>query len=112
MTTSTQKSRRRRARLVAAGLTTRGTERKQRPKTYDGWHKRHRKALAGRPCEFADETCQGRLEVALRHGANRLLVDLAEAARGKTGIYSEHVEDYRMLCVSHHVRYDEKGFAA
>lgn len=71
---------------------------------YGGIHKR---ARAGLPleCALADDTCRGRLEVALRHEATG---PLRRDNQGR-GWYSPVLEDYWRLCRSHHNRYDGKA---
>lgn len=71
---------------------------------YRGAHNRVARALAGQPCAHADDTCHGRMEIALRHDTPSEFVKLDPA-----GCYSPRVEHYLRLCHSHHVRYDTKG---
>lgn len=71
---------------------------------YSAVHLRARKVLP-LACALADDTCKGRLEVALRHGS------LPESRRRFSAVkdlwYSTSTDDYWRLCRSHHVRYDE-----
>jgi hypothetical protein len=72
---------------------------------YDGAHKR----LSGRlpqECAFADETCRGRIESALRHETppERLV---GAVGRHHGAHFSLHEEDYMSLCQNHHIRYDK-----
>jgi hypothetical protein len=64
---------------------------------YSGIHKRARAVLPAE-CSHADDTCKGYLEVALRPDA------VGPFREDKRGIYSPQIEDYRMLCRSHHNR--------
>jgi hypothetical protein len=68
---------------------------------YSGIHKRAR-AVLPRECANADQTCLGRLEVALRSDATGPL------RQDKRGWYSASIDDYFRLCRSHHNRYDGK----
>lgn len=68
---------------------------------YSGIHKRARAALPAE-CALADNTCNGRLEVALRRDAEGPL------RHDKRGLYSSSLDDYFRLCRSHHNRYDDK----
>jgi hypothetical protein len=73
--------------------------------TYNSTHKRHRRTLAPlTSCSMPDDTCSGRLEVALRHDApiERLLGTTDDRRR----FFSLDVADYLVLCANHHRRYD------
>lgn len=70
---------------------------------YSGIHKRAR-AVLPQACALEDETCMGKLEVALRREA---VGPFRWDTRGR-GRYSPRVEDYWRLCRSHHNRYDGK----
>jgi hypothetical protein len=72
--------------------------------TYAAVHGRMNKILP-KVCAMADETCKGRLEVALRyHGDIEV-----EGSREDGALFSVRVEDYWRLCRSHHARYDMFG---
>lgn len=51
-------------------------------------------------CAFKNETCDGRLEVALRKDSGTLWDERMQAWFGT------ELRDYWRLCQSHHVRYD------
>jgi hypothetical protein len=71
---------------------------------YTGAHKRARMVLKDDPCALSDESCRGRLEVALRADAPKERVFLDE----RRGIFyysgPDQREGYRRLCRSHHAR--------
>ncbi len=71
---------------------------------YNRVHGQAREALPS-VCEYADETCKGRLECALRKDAP---ADLVRTVEGRsTRYYIGSISDgYFRLCISHHARYD------
>jgi hypothetical protein len=69
---------------------------------YEGAHKRHRKALAGRPCAMQDESCRGKLHAALNHDADPSRLRVSHQGLS----YSTDSAAYLVLCVLHHRRYD------
>ena len=74
--------------------------------SYQVAHLRARKTLLPKACSQADETCKGRLEVALRKDAppGMLRVDGESGCRYYSGDNS--LSGYMWLCRSHHSRYD------
>ena len=77
--------------------------------SYQVAHLRARKTLLPKACSQADETCKGRLEVALRKDAppGMLRVDGESGCRYYSGDNS--LSGYMWLCRSHHSRYDGGG---
>lgn len=70
---------------------------------YRAVHARARRAFRGKPCDLADGTCRGRIEMALRDGLPAEL--LRTSPTGSVyygGLQTE--EGYRPLCRSHHSR--------
>lgn len=71
---------------------------------YSAVHARARRALKGMPCALEDDSCAGRMEVALRPNihADQLRTDPGD---GRLYFFGLNVTDgYRNLCRSHHAR--------
>jgi hypothetical protein len=71
--------------------------------TLSAAHYRARKVLPN-SCTLADETCKGRLEVALRKDAPPGMLRVESGLRYFIG--DEPLDGYIRLCTSHHRRYD------
>lgn len=70
---------------------------------YHGVHLRAKKSLEGLPCAHLDETCKGRLQIAFDH---QTPAEYRRLHPQSSCVYSTRVEDYFVLCQSHHRRYD------
>lgn len=69
-------------------------------------HEHHRPLFAGDPCTHADDTCKGPLVIAFNHDTP-VEFTLIETQGDHAGYrYSNRSEDYFVLCLSHHMRYD------
>lgn len=73
---------------------------------YRGAHYRHKQNLANNPCALLDDSCKGRLELALKNNVEPVNIR-TDPTTGR--FYSLHSDDYQMLCKSHHRRYDLSG---
>ena len=74
--------------------------------SYNGAHNRARLVLPV-ACEHADDSCKGRLEVALRRDAPAGGVRVSR--RGHRYYVGDARDGYMRLCISHHRRYDLSG---
>lgn len=92
-----------RARSVRGSSYSGGRPPRRPDASYNAVHYRARRALVGQPCALADESCAGRIEVALRADApSALLARDPEGRTYYTGLDTEIA--YRPLCRSHHAR--------
>jgi hypothetical protein len=80
-----------------------GGPRRRAAPTYGAIHVRARRAFVGMPCALADNSCAGRIEMALRVDIpTRLLTTSPEGSPYYPGFNTE--DAYRPLCRSHHAR--------